>query len=121
MPRLLIVLGAVCGACGVTLSALGAHRSGVPQLVTAANMLLFHAPVLLSLATISAQDVLPRRALTIIASLFAVGLLLFCGDLVARVVLGDRLFPFAAPLGGGAVIMAWIALAVTALWRKRVA
>jgi len=40
---------------------------------------------------------------------------LFGGDLAARVWLGGRLFPFAAPLGGGLTIAAWVAVAGAAL------
>lgn len=118
-PRLMIVLGALSGAAGVILSALGAHRSGAPQVGTAANMLLFHAPVFLALAALQGQEMLERRAMMIVVTLLAFGLALFCGDLLFRASMGDRLFPFAAPIGGGSIIIGWLALLVSGLMMKK--
>ena len=43
------------------------------------------------------------------------GIGLFAGDLAARVWLGGRLFPFAAPLGGGLTIASWALVAVVSI------
>ncbi|TIX01867.1 MAG: DUF423 domain-containing protein, partial [Mesorhizobium sp.] len=48
-----------------------------------------------------------------------VGLLLFCGDLLARDFLGSRLFPLSAPIGGTLLIAGWLAIAASALARVR--
>ena len=40
------------------------------------------------------------------------GAALFAADLATRAFSGDRLFPFAAPIGGTAMIVSWFALAV---------
>ena len=40
------------------------------------------------------------------------GAILFAGDLSARAFLGARLFPYAAPIGGSLMILAWLALAL---------
>ncbi|HMF68928.1 MAG TPA: DUF423 domain-containing protein, partial [Phyllobacterium sp.] len=45
------------------------------------------------------------------------GLLFFVGDLVSRDVAGDRLFAFAAPLGGSLLILGWVIVAATAFQR----
>jgi uncharacterized membrane protein YgdD (TMEM256/DUF423 family) len=49
------------------------------------------------------------------AGLMVLGVALFAGDLAARVWLGGRLFPYAAPLGGGLTILSWIAAAAACL------
>jgi uncharacterized membrane protein YgdD (TMEM256/DUF423 family) len=40
------------------------------------------------------------------------GVTLFAADLAARVYMGGKLFPFAAPMGGGLTILAWVTLAL---------
>ncbi|MGQ2907347.1 MAG: DUF423 domain-containing protein [Aliihoeflea sp.] len=110
--RILFCLGALCGACGVALSAVAAHREGT--LGTAANMLLFHAPALMVLAGLQFGRL--QLAGTWI---LAVGLALFCGDIAARAFLGDRLFPMAAPAGGMLLIAGWAVVAASALFSRR--
>ena len=44
----------------------------------------------------------------------ALGLALFSGDLAMRALAGQPLFRMAAPLGGSTLILAWLALAVSA-------
>ena len=48
------------------------------------------------------------------------GLLLFCGDLAMRSEAGNSLFKFAAPLGGGGLILGWLLLAVSGFvgWKR---
>jgi uncharacterized membrane protein YgdD (TMEM256/DUF423 family) len=48
-----------------------------------------------------------------------VGLVLFCGDLLARDFLGGRLVPFAAPVGGSLLILGWLVVAASALIRSK--
>jgi uncharacterized membrane protein YgdD (TMEM256/DUF423 family) len=108
MNRFLVVSGALCGAGGVALSALAAHAGG-GNLATAASMLLAHAPALLALGLAG------RRALALAALPLVLGVLLFCGDLIARHYLGGRLFPYAAPAGGIALIGGWLAIGIAAL------
>jgi uncharacterized membrane protein YgdD (TMEM256/DUF423 family) len=40
------------------------------------------------------------------------GSALFAADLAAHALTGARLFPFAAPIGGSAMILSWLALAI---------
>lgn len=108
MGRFLIIAAGLCGAAGVALSAAAAHAGG-GNVATAANMLLFHAPALL------ATGLLGGRVLAIASLPLLAGVLLFSGDLLARHYLGDRLFPYAAPAGGIAMIGGWLAIAVAAL------
>lgn len=111
--RLAIILGGVCGASGVALMALSAHADTTGLMRTAAEMLLFHAPAFLGLAALAQ---IKRIALLPIALvLLALGLALFCGDLLVRVQFEQRLFPMAAPSGGVLMILGWVAVALSAL------
>jgi uncharacterized membrane protein YgdD (TMEM256/DUF423 family) len=109
MDRFVTVAGALCGAAGVALSAAAAHAGG-GNLGTSATMLLAHAPALLAIGLASKGRSLGWAALLLLA-----GVLLFCGELLARHYLGGRLFPFAAPLGGFGMIAGWLAIAIAAL------
>lgn len=104
----LLALGGLAGALGVGLSAMAAHRGGL-NLGIAANILMIHAPALLALSLMAG-----RRLAVIGAGLLAFGLVFFAGDLMAREFLGGRLFPFAAPLGGSALILGWLTVAASA-------
>jgi uncharacterized membrane protein YgdD (TMEM256/DUF423 family) len=41
-----------------------------------------------------------------------VGAALFSAELAMRASTGDRLFPYAAPIGGSTMMLSWIALAI---------
>lgn len=111
--RLAILIGGLCGAAGVGLSAYAAHAGG-GNAGTAAQMLLFHAPAFLALGFFPTGLL---RSLALLA--LTLGLALFCGDLLAREFLGSRLFPMAAPAGGMALIAGWLFVAVSGLVRIR--
>ena len=114
MSRILVALAGLSGAAGVGLSAAAAHAGG-GNLATAAAMLLAHAPALLAIG-LSIRTT-GNRLLGVGALVLALGLLLFCGDLIARHYLGGRLFPMAAPAGGMALIAGWLLVAASALLR----
>lgn len=109
--RALVLVGGLCGAAGVALSAAAAHLGGA-FVGTAASFLLMHAPVFLAAGLLGANRVLRIGSLVLLA-----GLLLFCGDLLARDFLGSKLFPMSAPIGGALLIAGWLALAASALVR----
>ncbi|MEJ6784206.1 DUF423 domain-containing protein [Aminobacter sp. Piv2-1] len=111
--RVLFVAGALCGAAGVALSAASSH-GGSTNVAVAANFLLIHAPALLALSLVTGGKLLRAGTLVLIA-----GLLLFAGDLLARDYLGQRLFPFAAPVGGAGMILGWLTLALGGLLARR--
>jgi uncharacterized membrane protein YgdD (TMEM256/DUF423 family) len=109
-----IVLAGLMGASGVILAAVGAHVAPGSGLDSAAYMLLFHALAILGGAA-SAQQGLLWRPLAIVAlSAWALGAILFSGDIALRALAGPRLFPMAAPTGGTILIVAWFALAAAA-------
>jgi len=111
--RIGLLLAGLTGATGVVSLALSAHSAASSLLETAAQMLLFHAPVFLGLGLLAqARRVL---LLPVCFLLLAAGLSLFCGDLFMRAFAGQRLFPMSAPTGGMLVILSWLTLAIGAL------
>ena len=111
--RILVLAGGLCGAAGVALSAAAAHLGGA-FVGTAASFLLMHAPVFLAVGLAGTNRILRIGSLVLL-----VGLVLFCGDLLARDFVGSRLFPMSAPIGGSLLIAGWLAIAASALVRQR--
>ncbi len=111
--RGLLVAAGIAGALGVATAAYASHVGG-GNLAIAANFLLFHAAALIGLSLIA------RRRLALTAGIvLAVGLVLFAGDLAMRGIAGTALFPFAAPLGGGCLMLGWVLVAVAGLFAGR--
>jgi len=100
----------VMGAGGVALAALSVHAGGGALGETAALFLLLHAAAALG---VSAHARLAPGAGVILGAGFALaaGAILFAGDLACRAFFSASIFPFAAPVGGSVMIVAWLALA----------
>ncbi len=111
--RLLVVAAGLCGALGVATAARASH-AGDDNLGIAANFLLLHAPVLIGLSLMAAN-----RVAAAAGAVLLVGLVLFAGDLAARSILGGALFPMAAPIGGGGLILGWVLVAASGIWGRR--
>ena len=110
-----LMAGGLTGAAGVALSAVAAHSDSSGLLTTAAQMLLFHAPAFLALATLPTNRFRNWALFALLA-----GVLLFSGDLFVRRQLGwDRLFPMAAPGGGILMISGWLLVALSAFGQNR--
>jgi uncharacterized membrane protein YgdD (TMEM256/DUF423 family) len=126
------VAGALLAATGVGLGAFGAHgleeqlrqlgheASLVKRLAwfdTAVRYQLYHAMGMLVIASLSAGA--PSGWHRTAAGLFVVGIALFSGSLYAMTFAPDawRKLGMVTPLGGLALIVGWILLAV-AVWRK---
>jgi uncharacterized membrane protein YgdD (TMEM256/DUF423 family) len=118
-PRLVLALAALSGAFGIALSAMGAHYPGGASLGTAGMFLMIHGAAFLALAALVGQGQLSGLLFSGVALGWTLGLALFCGDLAARVFLGTRLFPGAAPAGGVILILAWAGLGLAALRPRR--
>lgn len=110
-----IGIGALLGAAGVALAAVAAHRTADPSLATAALFLILHGVGAIALTAIAGGTPWPTVLLGA-ASLMLVAVALFSGDVSSRVLLGDKLFPMAAPLGGSLLIGSWLIAAVAALF-----
>ncbi|RYE86704.1 MAG: DUF423 domain-containing protein [Hyphomicrobiales bacterium] len=113
MNRILLVIAGLLGALGVAASAAGSHGTET-NLSTAGTFLLLHAAALVGLG--AWRD---NRLATNAGWILAVGVILFAGDLAMRARAGTALFPMAAPIGGGAMILGWLAVAAAGLWRQK--
>lgn len=109
----LVLAAGLCGAGGVALSAAAAHIGGAFT-GTVASFLLTHALALLAIGLVGGNKILRLGGFVLLA-----GLLLFCGDLLARDFQGVRLLPFAAPTGGTLLILGWLVAAASAFARSK--
>ena len=112
--RFLAVLAALMGAAGVALAAAGAHSAGGEFARTASLFLILHAATLIGVCAYRAG---PWP--TVAGLLLAIGAILFAADLSMRAFAGARLFPFAAPIGGTTMIVAWLGLAAAFAFKRR--
>lgn len=124
MVKVFAILGAVLGAASVGLGAFGAHglRSKVlagelePRLFevweTAAQYQMYHALALIAAAWLFSQT--HSTSATVAGWAFVVGIALFSGSLYTMTLTGIKWLGAVTPLGGTALIIGWIALAVAA-------
>lgn len=119
-----IVVGAVCGALGVSLGAFGAH--GLEPLLSkgdrvetyeiAVRYQMYHAAALVLVGLLAGRLASPW--LTAAGWAFLSGIVIFCGSLYLLAVLDASGYSWArmlgaiTPLGGLAMIVGWCALAV---------
>jgi uncharacterized membrane protein YgdD (TMEM256/DUF423 family) len=113
MTYLLAAVAALLGAAGVVSAAAGSHTSADPRIATLSQMLMIHAAAALGVLGVGRGSPLPS-GFAAAAALMLAGVALFAGDLAARVHLGGRLFPFAAPIGGSLMIGGWVVTAAVA-------
>jgi len=116
--RILVVLAALMGADGVILAAATAHQADATRLAAASSMLLFHATAVLASVALAERGIVHVRIALAAAFGFVVAASLFAADLTLRQYAGHGLFPMAAPTGGTLLITSWLALAVSAAWRR---
>lgn len=108
------LIAALQGAAGVTLAAAAAHVDASPLLATASHFLMVHAAAGIGLSALLAGSLPFSGLLAGVALALQAGVVLFSADLSARVFLGGKLFAFAAPMGGGLTIFAWLGIAIWA-------
>ncbi len=112
--RLGLILAGVFGLLGVAAGAFGAHaladRIAAEQLEwwnTAARYQQIHAAALLAVAGLAGPW---TRARKLAVPLFAIGMVIFSGTLYAMALGAPRWFGAITPLGGLALIGAWLAI-----------
>lgn len=117
-----VLVGALFGAVAVGLGAVGAHllddRLAVDSagtFRTAVDVMGLHAVAMVALGALKDQ-VLPGL-LGLASWAFALGVLLFSGSLLALSLTEAQLLAFAAPVGGGLLIVGWLLVAVAAARR----
>ncbi len=110
---------------GVTAGALGSHvlaeRLSNPELMiftTAVTYMLVHSAVLFACG-VALQSNKRNRWFKFAGGLLVVGILLFCGGLIMRSVTGSQLPGQFAPIGGSALILGWLAIAIGGLRNNR--
>lgn len=102
--RVLLALAGLIGAIGVASAAAASHGES-RNLGSIAMIGLAHGPALVALALAGRG-----KMLRIAGWLIAAGTVVFASDLGVREWLGHGLFPGAAPIGGMAMILGWLAL-----------
>lgn len=119
--RLLFTFAGLYGAIGVTLASIAAHIADIDtvRLATSANIMLFHAPVLIAMPLLSHLAAANPLAIRLSSWMIFAGVALFCGDICMRVFLFDRLFPNAAPTGGFLIIGGWLLFALAVLFTAK--
>jgi uncharacterized membrane protein YgdD (TMEM256/DUF423 family) len=111
-PSILAGVAALMGAAGVALAAAGVHASGGELALRGAEFLILHACAALAIAAHARFAAASARALVWVGFAMEAGAALFSAELAARAFTGERIFPFAAPIGGSTMILAWVALTV---------
>ncbi len=114
MQRLLLIVAGLVGGVGVAAAAAASHSTESRNLVAIAAICLSHGPALLALGLHGRS-----RALGVAAAMLAGGTALFVADLAMREWVDGGLFAGAAPIGGGAMVLGWMGVAVSGLLGKR--
>jgi uncharacterized membrane protein YgdD (TMEM256/DUF423 family) len=111
--RLLAFFGAVLAGAGVALAAYAAHANGDEKLHTASLFMSLHGVGMVAITAYGWSG--KTRALGLGALLLGLGTALFAADLVSLTLQGHALFPYAAPIGGTSMILAWLGIALAFL------
>lgn len=131
--RVWLITGAVLGGTGVALGAFGAHalRSALPDLAptveeqlrlldvweTAVRYQMYHALAILLVGLLMPGS--RNRLLTAAGCCFLFGVAIFSGLLYALVLTGIKFLGAIVPIGGTALIIGWLLLAIAAAKRER--
>ena len=119
MARTWLLTGSIAGALGVAGGAFGAHalksRLNADMLAnfeTGTRYLLVHAVALLVVGVLAQRS--DARSLRGAGGAFSFGMLIFTGTLWVLALSGMRWLGAITPIGGTALIVGWVALAVAA-------
>ncbi|GAA0704328.1 DUF423 domain-containing protein [Dokdonella soli] len=114
-----MLAAALAGATAVALGAFGAHallgvldERALVTWHTAVDYQFWHALALLAVGVLACFRI--TTALRVATLAFVVGIVLFCGSLYALALGAPRWIGAVTPLGGIALIIGWLALAVHA-------
>ena len=112
-------IGAVLGAVGVAMGAFGAHAlkdTVEPRMLdiwsTATQYQLWHALAIVAVALLAGREGANTTAVQVAGGAFTFGVLVFSGSLFLLVLTGKTWLGAITPIGGTALIVGWIALAV---------
>lgn len=120
--KLFALIGSLLGALGVAFGAFGAHalQSRVePRMLeiweTAVRYQMYHVFALFAAAWIIGQTHTQTSLATAAGWLFLAGVLIFSGSLYVMVFTGMRWLGAITPIGGTALIIGWVCLAIAAV------
>jgi len=128
MANGILAISGIFGALAVTLGAVGSHvlkgrlldaDYGVYEL--GVEYLLIHAVVLFGCGVYAHRDS-ASVCIKIAGGLLICGIVLFCGSLIGRAVLGIPSLGRVAPFGGAALILGWLSISAAGVanyWRTR--
>jgi uncharacterized membrane protein YgdD (TMEM256/DUF423 family) len=111
-PSILAAVAALMGAAGGGLAAAGVHANGGELALRGAEFLILHACAALAIAAHVRIAGAPALALIWVGFAIEAGASLFSAELAVHAFTGERIFPFAAPIGGTTLILSWLALAI---------
>ena len=80
--------------------------------ICSAAFFLIHAAAAFGIAAHARLATAPGRALIVVGFAMEAGAALFSAELAMRAFTGERIFPFAAPIGGSTMMISWLALAI---------
>lgn len=110
ISNIILLLAGLLGCAGVALAAAATHGGDQHFLGAASTMALAHAPALVGIyAGYHRFRTAPAAGLVL-----GLGTLLFAADLVWRHAHDTGLFPYAAPIGGFAMMAGWLLVAAGA-------
>ena len=116
MQRVWLVLGAVSGLISVALSALAAHALAPAARTLVQEGLAMQLPHALALLAVGLWASRGGRLADAAGAAFALGTVLFCGELYFHAATGIAL-GVVAPLGGSLLMAGWLLLALSACRR----
>ena len=121
MTRLFLTIAALLGGSAVGFGAFGAHalkerlsERSLEIFETAARYQMYHALALLLVGVLMSQSTTEQPVLTASGSAFLVGVVLFCGSLYVLSFSGIKWLGAVAPLGGLALMVGWVSIAIAA-------
>jgi uncharacterized membrane protein YgdD (TMEM256/DUF423 family) len=110
--RIILIAAGLIGAVGVMAAAAASHGES-RNLAAIAAICLAHGPALLALGLMGRGRVLMTAGLALV-----LGTAIFAGDLGMREWFGNGFFVGAAPIGGGAMILGWLGIALGGALRR---
>ena len=119
MAQWWLVIGSIGGFLGVAGGAFGAHalkarlsEQMLANFETGTRYLLVHAVALLVVGVLAGRK--DGDDLLVVGWAFSVGMLIFTGSLWVMALTGQRWLGAITPVGGTALIIGWLALALAA-------
>jgi uncharacterized membrane protein YgdD (TMEM256/DUF423 family) len=112
-----VVVAALLGLLGVVLGAVAAHAISDPQAVAAIEKAALYQ--LIHVVALLFATQYAGRFRTLSCWFFLIGIVLFCGSINFKYLLGFQGATSVAPLGGICLMLGWVFLGVSSLYQKK--